>query len=261
MIRRTFFLFVGAIVFALVPGGLPAQKKKDAPKDVAPQPIVTLPLAIDKGKSTKLTVRGLHVDSAAEVRLSEPKSSGKIVGKGKSIPVPKDANASQLGDSEVEIEVTLPEEVPSGVVPFTLVGPAAESKPHSLIVNDETPRIVEKEPNNGFEQAQPIAAPQVVEGSIRQPQDVDVFRVEGKAGDRFVFEVQARRFGSPLEAMLTLYDAEGHILATAEGAGPQSDPVLKASLPRDGRYFLALIDANDQGGPIWVYRLLISKEN
>jgi hypothetical protein len=261
MIRRTFFLFVGVIVFASVPGGLPAQKKKDAPKDAAPQPIVTLPLAIDKGKSTKLTVRGLHVDSAAEVRLSEPKSSGRIAGKGKSIPVPKDANASQLGDSEIEIEVTLPEEVPSGVVPFTLVGPAGESKPHSLIVNDETPRIVEKEPNNGFEQAQPIAVPQVVEGSIRQPQDVDVFRVEGKAGDRIVFDVRARRFGSPVEAMLTLYDADGHILATAEGAGAQRDPVLKASLPRDGRYFLALIDANDQGGPIWVYRLLVSKEN
>jgi hypothetical protein len=90
---------------------------------------------------------------------------------------------------------------------------------------------------------------------------VDVFRVEGKAGDRLVFEVQARRFGSPLEAMLTLYDADGHIMATAEGMGAQRDPVLKASLPRDGKYFLALIDAHDQGGPIWVYRLLVGKEN
>jgi hypothetical protein len=260
MIRRTFFLFVGVIVFASLPGGLPAQKK-DAPKDAAPQPIVTLPLAIDKGKSTKLTVRGLHVDSAIEVHVSEPKSSGRIAGKGTNIPVPKDANPAQLGDSEIEIEITIPEEVPSGVVPFTLVGPGGESKPHSLIVNDETPRVAEKEPNNGFGEAQPIAVPQIVEGLIKQPQDVDVFRVEGKAGDRIVFEVQARRFGSPVEAMLTLYDADGQILATAEGAGPRRDPVLKALLPRDGRYFLALIDANDQGGPIWVYRLLVSKEN
>jgi hypothetical protein len=261
MIRRTFFLFVGIVIFASVPSGLPAQKKKDAPKDAAPQPIVTLPLAIDKGKTTKLTVRGLHVDSVTEVRLSEPKSSGKIVGKGKSVPVPKDANAGQLGDSEIDIEVTVPEEVPSGIVPFTLVGPTGESKPHHLIVNDEIPRVTEKEPNNGFDESQPIAVPQVIEGSIRQPQDVDVFRVEGNAGDRIVFDVQARRFGSPLEAMLTLYDADGHILATAEGAGAQRDAVLKASLPRDGRYFLALIDANDQGGSIWVYRLLVSKEN
>jgi len=260
MICRTLSVFVGVLLFASVPGGLPAQKRKDTPKDAAPQPIVTRPLAVDGGATTKLMIRGLHVDSAIEVHLSEPKSSARIVGKGKSIPIPKDANASQLGDSEIEIEVTLPVEVPSGVVPFTLVGPGGEGKAHNLIVNDETPRVAEKEPNNGFEQAQPIAVPKVVEGSIEQPQDVDVFRVEGKAGDRLVFAVQARRFGSPLEAMLTLYDAEGHILASAEGAG-QRDPVLKASLPRDGRYFLALIDANDQGGPIWVYRLLVVKEN
>jgi hypothetical protein len=261
MIRRVLLVVLGVVVFASLPSGLPAQKKKDAPKDAAPQPIVIVPLAVDKGKTTKLTVRGLHVDSATEVRLSEPKSSGKIVGKGKSIPVPKDANPIQLGDSEIEIEVTLPAEVPSAVVPFTLIGPAGEGKPHNLIVNDEMPRVVEKEPNNGFGEAQPIIVPQVVEGSIGQPQDVDVFRVEGKAGDRLVFEVQARRFGSPLEAMLTLYDADGHILGTAEGAGAQRDPVLKASLPRDGKYFIALIDANDQGGPIWVYRLLVGKEN
>jgi len=261
MIRRTLSLFVGVTVLASLPGGLPAQKKKDPPKDSAPQPIVTLPLGIDKGKTTRLTVRGLHVDSTTEVHILDPKSSGKIVGKGKSIPVPKDANASQLGDSEIEIEVTLPAEVPSGVVPFTLVGPGGEGKLHDLIVNDETPRVAEKETNNGFEQAQAIVVPQVIEGLIGHSQDVDVFRVEGKAGDRLVFEVQARRFGSPLEAMLTLYDAEGHILATAEGAGPQRDPVLRAPLPRDGRYFLALIDANDQGGPIWVYRLLVGKEH
>jgi hypothetical protein len=133
MIRRISFLVLGVVVFASFPRGLPAQKRKDAPKNAAPQPIVTVPLAVDKGKTTKLTVRGLHVDSVTEVRLSEPKSSGKVVGKGKSIPVPKDPNPTLLGDSEIEIEVTLPEEVPSAVVPFTLIGPAGETKPHHFL--------------------------------------------------------------------------------------------------------------------------------
>ena len=36
---------------------------------------------------------------------------------------------------------------------FTVVTPAGESEPHKLLV-DKTPTIAEKEPNNGFRQAQ-----------------------------------------------------------------------------------------------------------
>ena len=39
----------------------------------------------------------------------------------------------------------------------------------------------------------------------------------------------------------------------AEGA----DPRVTFTLPRDGVYHLSLIDAHDQGGPAFVYRLLV----
>ena len=236
-----------------------AQKKKDPLKEAPPEVVVTLPLAVDPGKATKLTVRGVRVDTVTEVRLSEPKSSGRLLGKARKVPVPNQQSPAQVGDSEIDIEVTLPAEVPGGVVPFTLIGPGGESRPHELIVNDETPRVAEKEPNDGFRDAQPISVPAVVEGSVRQPQDVDVFRVGGKAGEKLAFEVQARRFGSPVDAMLTLYDADGRIVATAEAAAGR-DPLLNVTLPRDGAYFLAIIDAHDQGGPIWLYRLLVRRD-
>ena len=56
-----------------------------------------------------------------------------------------------------------------------MVTPAGESPPYHLLVNDGTPLAAEREPNNGFEQAQPIQVPQVLDGAISQPQDVDVF--------------------------------------------------------------------------------------
>jgi hypothetical protein len=39
-----------------------------------------------------------------------------------------------------------------------------------------------------------------------------------------------------------------------------SDPVVTVALPRDGIYFVALIDAHDMGGANFGYRLLLKKE-
>ena len=40
----------------------------------------------------------------------------------------------------------------------------------TLLVNDDTPRVSEKEPNDGFKNAMPVAASQIVEASFRQAQ-------------------------------------------------------------------------------------------
>ncbi len=213
-------------------------------------------MAVEPGKTTKLVVRGLRLDSATGIQMQEPKSSAKLIGKAKKVPVPANATPDQQGDSEIEIEITLPKEVVGHVVPFSVIGPGGESKPHQLIVKDDTPIVVEKEPNDGFKQAQPISLPCIVEGSIRQAQDVDVFRFEGKKGDRLVLELQANRFGSPLDGILTLYDDAGRVLASADDSPGSIDPILNVTLPHSGSFFLSLIDAHDQGGSIFVYRLI-----
>jgi hypothetical protein len=245
-----------AIPIVLLAFASSSAQKKDAPKKEAPPKIVVVPhLGVDPGRPTKLTVRGLGIDTVTEVQLQEPKASGRILGKGKKVGVPNNADPNRLGDSEIEIEVSLPSEVPGRTVPFSLVGPGGESLPHQLIVNDETPRMPEKEPNQGFRQAQTITIPSVIDGKVHEPQDVDVFRLDGKAGQTIRVEIQARRFGSPLEPMLYLYDSSNQLLTTAEAASAGSDPVLDYKFPRNGTYFLTLLDANDQGGSIFVYRL------
>src|SRR3954453_3929845 len=138
--------------------------------------------------------------------------------------------AEVVGDTEIDIEVTLPADVPGGVVPVSLVGPGGEGPPFRLLVNDDTPRVPEKEPSDGFKQAMPVTAPGIVEATIKQPQDVDVYRLDGKAGDKFRIEVQARRYGSPPDTMLALYDAMGRVVATGERAADGPDPVLRVNL-------------------------------
>jgi Bacterial pre-peptidase C-terminal domain len=233
---------------------------KDAPKPVPPQPLYALQLGADAGKTTKLTLRGLRLDMATEVRIGDPKSSGRVVGKGRKVAVPNQMSPETVGDTEIDVQVTLPAEVPGGVVPLSLVGPGGEGKPCILLVNSDTPRVQEKEPNDGLKQAMPLTVPVMVEASFKQPQDVDVYRVNGKAGEKLRIEIQARRYGSPADAILAVYDSAGQVVAAGETTAIAPDPVIRITIPKDGAYLVSAIEASDQGGPMFVYRLVIRRE-
>jgi hypothetical protein len=124
---------------------------------------------------------------------------------------------------------------------------------------------LEKEPNNGPSNAQPVTLPIIVNGRVDPAEDTDVFCFAGKAGQRIVAEVYARRLNSPLDSQLKLTDAAGKELAANDdfedkAAGlitHQADSWLCATLPADGKYYLHLRDAQHKGGPEYAYRLRI----
>ncbi len=133
-------------------------------------------------------------------------------------------------------------------------------------VVDTLPECLEQEPNDTPDKAQPVTLPMIVNGRIDRPDDVDVFRFQGKRGQEIVAEVLARRLDSPLDSVLTLTDASGRQLAYNDdfddkGAGlltHQADSYLRATLPADGTYYLQIADMQHQGGPEYAYRLRIS---
>jgi hypothetical protein len=232
-----------------------SQDKKADKKDT-PRVVVVAPLGVPAGVKTKITVRGGKLDTATEVRFFEPKVTAKIL-KMEKVPVPNQADPNRIGDSLVEVEVQLPPEMTMTDLSFLVVTPAGESPPHKLLVNGEPAPIAEKEPNNGFRQAQAIQVPQVIDGAINGPQDVDVFKIDGQEGQKLVCEVLAARYGSPLDSILTLYDASGRIIATNDDHAGTADSRLEVTLPMTGTYYLSLVDAHDQGGPQYVYRLVV----
>lgn len=239
-------LFVGSM------GLLAADAKKPAAKD-PPKVIVAAPLGIAPGVKTRLILRGLRLENATEVRCQEPKASAKLLKKSK-VGVPNPQSLQRLGDTQVEAEVTLPADYPNRTVTVSVLTPTGESAAHELLI-ERAPVLDEKEPNNGFRQAQTVALPQEIQGRIDAAKDVDLYRFEGKAGQQVTIEVLAARYGSPLDALLTLYDAEGRILASCDDVAGGADSRLEITLPRDGSYLLGVIDANDEGGAAYVYRL------
>lgn len=128
------------------------------------------------------------------------------------------------------------------------------------------PEVGEKEPNDAPRQAQPVVIGTVINGRIDRPDDRDVFRIEGKKGQRIVAEVIGRRLFSPVDSLLRILDEAGTVIAVNDdhpdlSAGlltHHADSFIEVTLPHDGAYFVELTDMQHQGGPAFVYRLRLS---
>ena len=138
---------------------------------------------------------------------------------------------------------------------------------------DTLPEGRETEPNNDTADAQRVHLPQLINGCIARPGDVDVFQFDGRAGDELALEVLARRLRSPLDSLLRLTDASGRVLAWNDdymlkqehlhkGMGlltHHADSYLLTRLPEDGTYYVHLADAQEHGGESYAYRLRITR--
>lgn len=139
----------------------------------------------------------------------------------------------------------------SNVVPFAL---------------SDLPEKVESEPNDSADRADEVATPIIINARIDKPGDVDHFTFAGKKGERMAMEVEARRYGSPMDAMLTLLSAEGKKLAENDDTPDpqlgmithQSDARITFTIPKDGPYVLRVRDLQGKGGAEFGYRLRVS---
>ena len=114
-----------------------------------------------------------------------------------------------------------------------------------------------------------ITRPVVISGRLSKPGETDLAHFRGRKGMRLSAMLAARRDGSPMDGVLTLYAPDGRQIAQADdtprtvnvGAIPQqTDPDLLAELPDDGVYTLKVSDLNNTGGTNWHYRLRIGLE-
>jgi len=239
----------------LSPFSANGQGKKIPDKNAPPRITLILPLGAEAGQTTKLTIRGIKLDGAQEVKILDDKGTAKIISKGKA-NVP-DKNAGDVGDTQVEVEVTLKPELPSEPVQIAVETPEGETKPHDLLVESAISVVKEKEPNDGFRQAQVVKLPVVVTGTVERPRDVDVFKFEGKAGQKVIVEVQAARQGSPLDSLLFLYGDKGVQIASNDDMEKSVDSKIEITLPSNGTYYVVLMDAHDAGSPVHVYWLMM----
>ena len=231
-----------------------AQDKKPPEKAEPPRIQYTMALAVAPGAKVKVILRGQKLDAVTEVKASA--GTVKLVGKtGRKAGVPNNYPAKKLGDTEVEFELELPKDFAGEVVELAAVSPGGTSELYKLTVAKDD--VAEKEPNDGFAQAQPITLPVTVAGTIGREKDTDVYQFTGKAGQTVTVDAVAAKLGAPTDALISLYDGDRRVIVTIDDTDGHPDPTLSVKLPKDGVYYVSVLESNDLGGPQFGYRLRI----
>src|SRR5438128_2738348 len=121
---RYLFPLFAVITFFSGPS-FPQDKKKPDKKD-EPRVIMAIPLGAAPGAKAKFIIRGLKLDTATSLQFENAKVTAKILKKDKA-GVP-DKNPDKVGDTQIEVEIVLPKDLPSGPLPFTVSTPSGTAK-------------------------------------------------------------------------------------------------------------------------------------
>jgi len=118
----------------------------------------------------------------------------------------------------------------------------------------DLPEVMEKEPNTAIDQADEMSLPVTTNGRIQGEKDYDAFKFRAAKDQQFTFEVAANRFGSALDALLTLTDASGNVIQRNDDASG-ADARFEHRFAEDGDYVILVEDLLGRGGPNLGYRL------
>ncbi|MDA1231616.1 MAG: PPC domain-containing protein, partial [Planctomycetota bacterium] len=151
-------------------------------------------------------------------------------------------------------QVTLTDDGTSEIVIFAEDASGITPSGHVMRVSS-VPNVLEAEPNNGFENATPVAEfPSAFNGILQEPGDVDLYKFTAKAGQVFEVECYGRRIRSPIDPVMNLYKATGEgITGNDDSRGP--DSYFRWQVPADGEYAIRIADHLNRGGPEFVYRV------
>lgn len=120
---------------------------------------------------------------------------------------------------------------------------------------DQYPTLAEAESNDSADHAQAIRLPIVLAGSIQAAGDADRYRFDARKGQTLIFDVQASRLGSALDATVSVFDSAGREIA-ANNDYHGADSFIAFNVPDDGSYAIEIRDLQYRGGGGYFYRLV-----
>jgi hypothetical protein len=216
----------------------------------APPPVLTglSPRGAQKGKAITLTAVGRNLSEGARIVTTLPAAFTPLTASMKGLPFLVELKAT-AAPGVYPIRVQTPDGI-SNILFFT-VGEFPE-------VQEAESEEAAEHSNDTIATAQVVKATPVVINGALTGAERDTYRVDAKAGERLVFEVEARRCGSAIDPALTLYDAGGNRLARNEDApGIGVDARIDYTFPREGHYYVQVNDARFSKQDQNFYRLKI----
>lgn len=161
-------------------------------------------------------------------------------------------------------EVTLPDALPRGDRYYARAEVEGELQQEVPVWPTDSAVTSETEDNDTVASARIVTLPIGISGTIGSPGDVDCFAFHAKKGERFTFEVVARRLFSPLDAKITILDSQGRPKGSNDDFQTfkgelTKDSFLEWTAPAEDDYVLELRDVMGQGGAEHAYYLTMGQ--
>ena len=212
-----------------------------------------------RGTTNEVTLNGDALAGVKELLFTGVGTSGSFGAKTASgVTLEGSAGGISVGAADtaklLSVRLIVAADAPLGARELRVAGPNGVSNPLILNVSD-LPEQLERKPNNQPAEAPLLALPVAISGIVGGNTEADYFRFKARAQEKLIFDVQANRFGSPLDPVLVLFDSAGKEVARSEDAHGL-DPFLEFSPPADGEYVAKLHDLRFQGGGDYRYRIV-----
>ncbi len=202
-----------------------------------PELVRAAPRGLQRGVETRIKLVGSNLVALTRLKLHNAKLTGELLRD----PEPK--------ASEVWIKVTAAADLPRGPYEVSVEAPGGESGRLKLHV-DDLPQVVGTTPKTNLFVTPPVN----VWGTFDPPGETDAIEFEAKAGQTLVFDLAGKALGSKANAVLTLADANGRVLASNNDFDG-NDPLVAYAFRADGRYTIRVGELTLGGSADHFYRL------
>jgi hypothetical protein len=162
-----------------------------------------------------------------------------------------------VGDMKTKVEI--PMTTPLGRREVELKTPQGALNPAPVAVSD-FPELASSDNNHAAEKADKIpSVPAALSGRLKEKGEMDYYAFHAEKGQGFVFEIEARRYESPIHSSLAILDGQGKTVASADDSLTLSGPEtrLEFTAPNAGDYVARVRDLFKEGGESFVYRLVV----
>ena len=185
------------------------------------------PLGGQVGTTTDVTLVGRNIEVPATLEFDSPHLSWESTSLGR--------------PGKLTGRILVGPEAPLGPHIATLVTPRGRSNSRMFYV-DEFASTPEAEPNDTLARAQEVhLRPQTIQGAMHQLVDIDTYRFDAGAGDRWTFDLRSLEYGGFLENDMSLLDSDGNRIAFSDDRDDYLEtPFIEHTFESSGTYYLKL---------------------
>ena len=183
------------------------------------------------------------------------------------LPINQKTKVELVGTSlpdDNQYEITLPADTTAGPVWKQLS--LQDVATNSVVAFATTlPVTLESDADNTTpEGSQQVTFPDGINGRISEDSDVDCFRFEAKKGEKYTFEVRARRYQSSLDPYLRIINIDGKRISENDDLKDfkrsfADSRIENWTVPADGEYAIEIRDMHLRGGDSYVYFIEATK--